>query len=356
MTRIEASSIEAGHPTWSIAAPFFSPGGPNEWVDDHVTDQRWTFRKIPRRETRDDWHLRSSRSTGLKAWAGYWEQSRRAFPASGIITLFPQLALTASAHKRLLRRDIPLLAWCFNLGQFPGGWKRAVARAAFKGVDRFVVHSTAEIDRVSEFLDLPPGKVEFVPLQRAPIPIVAGEETDSPFIIAMGSANRDYATFLAAAEIAKMPCKVVASPRVTDGLQIPANVSVESGLSPSQCHELVQKSRLSVVPLLDPNVASGQVTVIESMRMERAVIATESAGTKDYVRNGTNGVLVPPHDPEALASAMVELWDDDAARRKYARNAATFADEWLSDAAAARALTRIMADLEHQDDDARKRK
>jgi glycosyltransferase involved in cell wall biosynthesis len=346
MTRIEVNSMEARRQAWSVAAPFFSPGGPNEWIDDHVTDQRWAFRKVPRRETRDDWHLRSRRATGLAAWSEYWDQSGRAFPASGIITLFPQLALTAAVQKRLFRRAVPLLAWCFNLGEFPRGWKRAAARAAFKGVDRFVVHSTAEIDRVSEFLDLQPGKVEFVPLQRAPIPIVAGEETVSPFIVAMGSANRDYATFLAAAEIAKIPCKIVASPRVIDGLQIPANVSVESGLSPSQCHELVQKSRLSVVPLLDPNVASGQVTVVESMRMERAVIATKSAGTTDYVRNGTNGVLVPPHDPEALANAMVELWDDDAARRKYARDATIFAEESLSDAAAARALTRIMADLE----------
>ena len=125
-----------------------------------------------------------------------------------------------------------------------------------------------------------------------------------------------------AAEISGLPCKVVAAPRSLDGLQIPSNVTVETGLSASQCHQLVQRSRFSVVPLLDPNIAAGQVTVVESMRMNRPIIATHSMGTLDYIHNGESGILVPPQDPEALAAAMLQLWEDSELRKQYAKEAA----------------------------------
>jgi glycosyltransferase involved in cell wall biosynthesis len=123
---------------------------------------------------------------------------------------------------------------------------------------------------------------------------------------------------------------------------------VEHSLTAAQCHSVVQRSRFSVVPLLDPDIASGQVTVIESMRMNRPVIATRSIGTMDYIRDSQTGTLVPPHEPEALAAAMLQLWDDESLRQRFARNAAEFAEESLSDPAAARALGRIISELERE--------
>jgi glycosyltransferase involved in cell wall biosynthesis len=342
---MEASADPRLRRTWSVVAPFFRATGDNLWIDDFV-EGPWAFRKVPLGSPGDDWHSRSRRGTGAAKWVQYWNQSRRAFPASGVITVFPQPALMVSAQKLLRRRDVPLLAWCFNLGQHPQGLKGAAARVALKGVDRFVVHSTGEIGILSEFLDLPNGKVDFVPLQRAPIAIEASEELNAPFITAMGSANRDYATLFKALEISGLPCHVVASPRALEGLPIPRNVSVEHGLDPAECHRIVQRSRFTVVPLLDPLIASGQVTVVESMRMNKPIIATDSIGTADYIEHRKNGLLVPPHDPETLATAMLELWDDSAERQRYARNAAAFAEGSLSDAAAARALAKIMSELE----------
>jgi hypothetical protein len=332
--------------TWSIAAPFFSSSSANRWIDDFILDPQWTFRKIPLSSESNDWHSRSKRTTGFAKWLQYWDQSGRALPSSGLITVFPQPALMAAVRKRLHDCDIPLVAWCFNLGQYPHGLKRAAARLALRSVDRFVVHSRGEIVRVSEFLDIPPAKVEFVPLQRSAIPIDTPEDVNAPFILAMGSANRDYSTFFKAAQISDLPCKVVASPRSLEGLRVPPGVSVESGLTALQCRRLVQQSRFSVVPLLDPNIASGQVTVVEAIRMNKPVIATQNIGTTDYIQNGQSGTLVPPNRPEELAAAMLQLWDDAGLRERYAKNAAEFGEESLSDAAAGRALTRILSELE----------
>ena len=53
------------------------------------------------------------------------------------------------------------------------------------------------------------------------------------------------------------------------------------------------------------------------------VIASNIAGYRDVVRDGVDGVLVPPADPQALAEALRDLYEEPARRAEMARNAAT---------------------------------
>ena len=47
--------------------------------------------------------------------------------------------------------------------------------------------------------------------------------------------------------------------------------------------------------------------LLEAMAVGKAVVATDIGGNGELVRPGENGLLVPPGQPEALATAMVEL-------------------------------------------------
>src|SRR6185312_670330 len=47
------------------------------------------------------------------------------------------------------------------------------------------------------------------------------------------------------------------------------------------------------------------------------------AGYRDVVRDGVDGVLVPPADPQALAETLRDLYEEPARRAEMARNAAT---------------------------------
>ena len=48
----------------------------------------------------------------------------------------------------------------------------------------------------------------------------------------------------------------------------------------------------------------------------RPVVATEVGGIPEVVKDGVNGLLVPPRDPDALAAALDRLLDDEALARR----------------------------------------
>jgi glycosyltransferase involved in cell wall biosynthesis len=56
----------------------------------------------------------------------------------------------------------------------------------------------------------------------------------------------------------------------------------------------------------------------EAMSMGRPVIASAAGGLTELITDGTDGILVPPGDTEALAAAMVRLIENPEQARAYA--------------------------------------
>ena len=50
--------------------------------------------------------------------------------------------------------------------------------------------------------------------------------------------------------------------------------------------------------------------VIEAWSARRPVIAAAADGPRELITPGTDGLLVPPDEPDALADAIVNLLDD----------------------------------------------
>ena len=65
--------------------------------------------------------------------------------------------------------------------------------------------------------------------------------------------------------------------------------------------------------------------------MQRAVVATDCGGNRELVVDGEVGLLVPPRDPDAIASALTRLIGDPdlraqlgaAARRRVVQHFST---------------------------------
>jgi glycosyltransferase involved in cell wall biosynthesis len=351
-SRIDEQEPSLMHWTFAMAyGPRVVPDGVTElpWLERLVPEDRHEFQyALWRGSDGESWHYKTSPRTTRAQWAELWRHSGSAWAIKkgGIITNFPQIAATVGLRKRLTREDVPLVAWTFNLGRPYGGAKAILARAAFSRVDRFVVHSRRERRTYSDWLGVPEERFRFVALQRPMIAVTHREEEGRPFLLAMGSANRDYRTFFRAVETLNLRTVVVAARHAVEGLRVPSCVELLSGLTQEQCHALAQQARVNVVPIDNDSTASGQVTVIEAMCQRRPVIATRSIGTEDYIEDGATGLLVEPGSAEGMAEAIRKLWDDPALRRRLAENAGQYAEDHLSDEAAGLAFTQILDEVE----------
>lgn len=56
--------------------------------------------------------------------------------------------------------------------------------------------------------------------------------------------------------------------------------------------------------------------IIEAMAIGLPVVATDIPGTREIISDGVNGKLVQPHDPLALADAIIEMIDNPQMRRE----------------------------------------
>lgn len=83
----------------------------------------------------------------------------------------------------------------------------------------------------------------------------------------------------------------------------------------SDVPDLLAAADLLVLPSLFEGLP---VSVLEAMAAQRPVVATAIGGTDEVVTHGLTGLLVPPRDPTALASAIRRMQADPALAHRLA--------------------------------------
>lgn len=325
-----------------IIAPFFD-GEADKWLDDFVQPCAYSFQKVKRFVREQSWHGRG-KTTPASEWREFMGYARRAFAKRPdvLVTAFPQLAFAAAFWKRVRLNRMPIIAWAFNLGSTQNKIKGFLAGLLLRSVDLFVVHSTEERARYARWLGLPERRFRFVPLQCGDRNLTREEDADAPYLIAMGSAGRDYETLLRATEDFTGRVVIIAKPEIVEALPKRDNVTYLSNLTMLECEELLARARLNVVPVDNMDTASGQVTFLLSMAYGVATIATDCPGTRDYLNDGTDA-LTPPHgDANALRDAIELLWRDDVRREEIAANGKTAWATKFNDEAAAAAFKGLL--------------
>jgi glycosyltransferase involved in cell wall biosynthesis len=190
------------------------------------------------------------------------------------------------------------------------------------GLPRFKVH------RLDQWLDTR----FFDPARARPV-----DDADA-YALSVGRESRDYPTLERAAATLPYRFRVIASgwsPQAgfdtASNLRGGANIVVErGGLSYAELRDRHAGARLAIAPIARVTYAAGVTAICEAMAMGKPVIATRSPGVEDYIDEGVTGRLVPVGDDVALARAVRELWQDDAARAAMGRAARRFAEQRLS--------------------------
>jgi len=95
-----------------------------------------------------------------------------------------------------------------------------------------------------------------------------------------------------------------------------------------------------------PSHAEGlPMSMLEAMAARKAVVATRVGGIPEAVRDGVDGLLVPPRDEKALAAALARLLQDAALRETLAGHARVTIEQHYSTEVVCGQLSAIYREL-----------
>lgn len=144
-------------------------------------------------------------------------------------------------------------------------------------------------------------------------------ESDTDMICSVGMEARDYPTLVEALRPLEIPCHIAAGTSRGEIFQtikklhaikdMPQTVTV-GPKNPADLRRLYARSRFVVVSLIPTDSDNGLTTILESMAMGKTVICTKVDGQIDIIQDGITGLFVPQGDPEAMRTAILDLWND----------------------------------------------
>jgi glycosyltransferase involved in cell wall biosynthesis len=153
---------------------------------------------------------------------------------------------------------------------------------------------------------------------RPPISVVPNAVPEVPesapgdFFLYAGRLSREkgVATLLAASVRSRLPLVVAGDGPQARELRgaAPATVRFVGRATASEVAQLLHGCLAAVVP--SEWAENAPMAVLESMAAARPVIASRVGGIPEQVRDGVEGILVPPRDAEALATAMLRVAGD----------------------------------------------
>lgn len=92
-------------------------------------------------------------------------------------------------------------------------------------------------------------------------------------------------------------------------LTLPPNVTIGELAPRDKYHQLVRDAVAEVVPLYDTPSPVGSSQIVFAMMMGKAIVATRTGSTIDYIEHGKTGLLVKPGDAAGLHMAIQRLLD-----------------------------------------------
>ncbi len=111
----------------------------------------------------------------------------------------------------------------------------------------------------------------------------------------------------------KSPCQ-----RVAMKLGISNRVTFTGAVTESQKNQWYQKARVCVFP---STYEPFPMVALEALTAGKPVVASSVGGLPEVIHNGVNGFLVPPRNPERIATALTRILSDEELGNRLAANA-----------------------------------
>jgi glycosyltransferase involved in cell wall biosynthesis len=235
-------------------------------------------------------------------------------------------------------------------------------RLVTRVVDRYIAVSRALARDIEQRLDVPPTQIQVVPngiplepFESLPaadpqVRLAMAGRLDLPIVLTLARLDEQKGlTYLlrAAAQLPHVAVVIAGEGPARGALAAEVGaLGIADRVSflgfRSDIPRLLANADLFVLPSLNEGLP---LAVLEAMAAARPVIATAVGGTTEVVRHRETGLLVPPSDANALASAIDELFRDSELASQLARAGRALVRRGFSSAAMARSVMAVYDEL-----------
>lgn len=201
-----------------------------------------------------------------------------------------------------------------------------VLRRVTRNLDAAIANSNSTAETVRELTDVKPVVIPFGPPRSAvdldrPPPSKAKPDDELPIVLAVGRVieRKGFPVLARAAERLRGRARVVivgggeyepVVRREIEKTETGDVVTLAGRLSNAALADLYRDCAVFCLPAIVDSRGETEglgVVLIEAMSHGKPVVASRLGGIVDAVEDGENGLLVPPNDPDALATALLHV-------------------------------------------------
>jgi glycosyltransferase involved in cell wall biosynthesis len=210
-------------------------------------------------------------------------------------------------------------------GSFNGGRKRLVELLPIKmslaSVAGVIGHARSQIPFYRDVLCLKPERFRIVHVgvdTQFYSPVPGGEEED--YVLCLGYMKRDWNTLLEAWQGLKTDARllILGKEEIGDGVDGVTSMGYVPRL---RMKELISAARFVVIPLPYHTYSFGQISLLISQALGKAVIVTRVPGLLDYGHDGRTLLFTRPYDAEDMRDKISFLLNDAGASQELGREA-----------------------------------
>ena len=264
-------------------------------------------------------------------------------PIPDVVVLGSDIEVLIFALLRALtgRGGVRIVLGSFIFTSRRSGWQNRLRhfyyRFVLSHVDMAIVHSRMEVDQNAKIFPGLHTQFRFVPWGTnidsrqqllGDARFASGGEN---VIVTAGRSERDYGTLFRAMDGVGAELRVIC-----DYLKEKPSEALSARITLlSDCYgdaylrELVDAT-LVVVPVAAGQISAGQMVLIQSMGLGKAIIVTDTPTIRDYVTDRHDAWLVPMGDAAAMQEAILHLLQNPQECERLGRNARDTFDAKLS--------------------------
>ena len=261
------------------------------------------------------------------AWRSLYSSPR---PDAVVVSSHLEVLVFALMRRLLLRRKphIYLLGFIYTRRNNPllENLRRLYFRFVFSLTDGIICFSRLEIERYRVLFPGARDKFRHIPyglyIHGYEEHARRGGGDEGAHVFSAGRSGRDYRTLFEAFGRMNHPLHVVCdSEAALSGCEASPNITVLKNCYDDCYVDELRRASVVAVPLAVSDISAGQMVLVQAMAYRKPLVVTETPTISDYLTDGSNALLVPRGDADAMQRAIERLLEDRELASRLADNA-----------------------------------